>query len=143
MIALERSHYDDIVAHCQGEYPNEACGLVAGKDGVAVRVIPMRNADASPATYRFDAKEQFRVFGEMDDVGLDVYGIFHSHTHSEAFPSATDRDRAHMRDPESGDLVPWFPDSAYLILSLATSPPVLRGFRFEGAEIAEEEVTIQ
>ena len=132
MIQLERSHYDEIVAHCQGEYPNEACGLVAGKEGIAVRVIPMRNADASPATYRLDAKEQFRVFEEMDDDGLDVYGIFHSHTHSEAFPSGTDRRQA------------LYPEAHYLILSLQDrSAPLLRGFRILDGEVTEEDVMIR
>jgi proteasome lid subunit RPN8/RPN11 len=131
VIALERSHYDEIVAHCQGEYPNEACGLVAGKEGIAVRVIPMRNADASPATYRFDAKEQFRVFDEMDDEGLEVFGIFHSHTHSEASPSPTDRRQA------------FYPEAHYLILSLEDrSAPLLRGFRILEGEVTEEDVMI-
>ena len=131
MIQLERSHYDEIVAHCQGEYQNEACGLVAGKEGIAVRVIPMRNADASPATYRLDAEEQFRVFEEMDDDGQDVYGIFHSHTHSEAYPSATDRRQA------------LYPEAHYLILSLQDrSTPLLRGFRILDGEVTEEDVMI-
>lgn len=131
MIALERSHYDEIVAHCQGEFPNEACGLVAGKEGIAVRVVPMRNADASPATYRFDPKEQFRVFDEMDDEGLDVYGIFHSHTHSEAYPSPTDRRQA------------FYPEAHYLILSLEDrSVPQLRGFRILEGVVTEEDVMI-
>jgi len=131
VIQLERSHYDEIVAHCQGEYPNEACGLVAGKEGIAVRVIPMRNADASPATYRLDAEEQFRVFEEMDDDGQDVYGIFHSHTHSEAYPSATDRRQA------------LYPEAHYLILSLQDrTAPLLRGFRILDGEVTEEDVMI-
>lgn len=131
MIALERSHYDEIVAHCQGDYPNEACGLVAGKEGLAVRVIPMRNADASPATYRFDAEEQFRVFDEMDDEGLEVHAIFHSHTHSEAYPSPTDRRQA------------FYPEAHYLILSLEDrSTPQLRGFRILDGEVTEEDVMI-
>jgi proteasome lid subunit RPN8/RPN11 len=131
VIQLERSHYDEIVAHCQGEYPNEACGLVAGKETIAVRVIPMRNADASPATYRLDAKEQFRVFEEMDDEGQDVYAIFHSHTHSEAYPSATDRRQA------------LYPEAHYLILSLQDrTAPQLRGFRILDGEVTEEDVMI-
>lgn len=131
MIELDRSQYDEIVAHCQAEYPNEACGLVAGKEDVAVRVIPMRNADASPATYRLDAEEQFRVFDEMDAEGQDVWGIFHSHTHSEAYPSATDRRQA------------LYPEAHYLILTLQDrSAPRLRGFRILDGEVTEEDVMI-
>jgi proteasome lid subunit RPN8/RPN11 len=131
VIELDRSQYEEIVAHCQAEYPNEACGLVAAKEGVAARVIAMRNADASPATYRLDAEEQFRVFAELDDDGLDLYGIFHSHTHSEAYPSATDRRQA------------LYPEAHYLILSLRDrSAPELRGFRILDGEVTEEDVMI-
>jgi proteasome lid subunit RPN8/RPN11 len=91
----------------------------------------MRNADASPATYRLDAKEQFRVFEEMDDDGQGVYAIFHSHTHSEAYPSATDRRQA------------LYPEAHYLILSLEDrSAPRLRGFRILDGEVTEEDVMI-
>jgi proteasome lid subunit RPN8/RPN11 len=131
VIELDRSHLDEIVAHCQREYPNEACGLVAGKEGIAFRVIPMRNADASPATYRLDPREQFRVFEEMDEQGLDVFGIFHSHTHSEAYPSPTDRRQA------------FYPEAHYLILSLRDrAAPQLRGFRILDGEVTEEDVMI-
>ncbi len=131
MIELDRLFFDEIVAHCQGEYPNEACGLVAGKEGIPVRSIPMRNADASPATYRFDPKEQFEVFENLDDEGLEAFGIFHSHTHSEAYPSPTDRRQA------------FYPDSYYLILSLQDrTRPVLRGFRILDGEVTEEDVMI-
>jgi proteasome lid subunit RPN8/RPN11 len=132
VIELDRSHLDEIVAHCQGEYPNEACGLVVGKEGIALRVIPMRNADASPATYRFDPDEQYRVFEEMDDEGLGVFGIFHSHTHSEAYPSPTDCRQA------------FYPEANYLILSLQDrAAPQLRGFRILDGEVTEEDVMIE
>jgi proteasome lid subunit RPN8/RPN11 len=132
VIELDRSHLHEIVAHCQGEYPNEACGLVAGKEGIALRVIPMRNADASPATYRLDPDEQYRVFEEMEEEGLEVFGIFHSHTHSEAYPSATDRRQA------------FYPEAHYLILSLQDrAAPQLRGFRILDGEVTEEDVMIE
>jgi proteasome lid subunit RPN8/RPN11 len=132
VIELDRSLLDEIVAHCQGEYPNEACGLVAGKEGIALGVIPMRNADVSPATYRFDPDEQYRVFEEMEEEGLGVFGIFHSHTHSEAYPSATDRRQA------------FYPEAHYLILSLQDrAAPQLRGFRILDGEVTEEDVMIE
>jgi [CysO sulfur-carrier protein]-S-L-cysteine hydrolase len=131
VIQFDDSFFDEIVAHCQGEYPNEACGLLAGKEGIPVRVIPMRNADASPATYRLDPEEQYRVFEELDTDGLDVFGIFHSHTHSEAYPSPTDRRQA------------FYPEAHYLILSLQDrSKPALRGFRILDGEVTEEDVMI-
>jgi proteasome lid subunit RPN8/RPN11 len=131
VIQLERRFFDEIVAHCQGEYPNEACGLVAGKEGIPVRVIPMRNADASPGTYRLEPTEQLRVFEEIEDEGQEMFAIFHSHTHSEAYPSPTDRRQA------------FYPEARYLILSLQDrSGPALRGFRILDGEVTEEDVMI-
>ncbi|MDP9341923.1 MAG: M67 family metallopeptidase [Actinomycetota bacterium] len=132
MIQLERSFHDEIVQQALEEYPNEACGLIAAKEGTPVRVYRMRNADASPATYRLDPKEQLRVFDEIEDEGLELYAIYHSHTHSEAYPSETDRRQA------------FYPESYYLVLSLADRDnPVLRGFRISDGEVTEEEVRIE
>jgi [CysO sulfur-carrier protein]-S-L-cysteine hydrolase len=142
VIELDRAFHDEIVEQALDEIPNEACGVIAGKDGRAVRVYRMRNADGSPVTYRFDAKEQFRVMNELEDEGLDLWAIYHSHTHTEAFPSATDRARAHWEDPQTGEPQALFPGTRYLIVSLKESPPHLRGFRFVEGEPVEEEVRI-
>jgi [CysO sulfur-carrier protein]-S-L-cysteine hydrolase len=91
----------------------------------------MRNADASPATYRLDGKEQLQVFEELDQKGWDLWAIYHSHTHSEAYPSETDVKLA------------FYPEAHYLLLSLADrNRPVLRSFRIDDGEVAEEELTI-
>jgi [CysO sulfur-carrier protein]-S-L-cysteine hydrolase len=142
VIELDRGFYEEIVAQARAEVPNEACGLIAGKEGVPVRLYPMRNADESPTTYRFDPKEQYRAMTEIEDEGLEIYAIYHSHTHTEAFPSATDRARAHREDPGSGELMAWFPGTRYLIVSVAEERPVLRAFTFEDGKPVEEEVRI-
>ena len=142
MIELDRAFFEQIVEQARSELPNEACGVIAGRDGRAVRVCPMRNVDESPLTYRLDAKEQYRVMSEIEDAGLDLWAIYHSHTRTEAYPSATDRARAHWEDPSSGELVPTYPGTRYLILSLRDEEPVLRAFRFEDGEPVEEEVRI-
>jgi proteasome lid subunit RPN8/RPN11 len=143
VIELERGMFDEIVLHARAELPNEACGLIAGKEGVPFRVYPMRNADLSPVTYRFDPMEQYRVMTELEEEGLDIFAIYHSHTHTEAFPSPTDRGRAHWKDPRTGEPAPIFPGTRYLILSLAEQQPVVRGFTFDGGEPVEEDVTIE
>lgn len=131
MIELDRAFFAEMVVHGLREFPNECCGLVAGKDGVPVKVFPMRNADASPVTYRLDPKEQLRVFGEIDDEGLDLFAIYHSHTHSEAYPSEIDRRQA------------FYPEARYLVLSLSDREnPVIRAFRIEDGEVTEEELSI-
>jgi proteasome lid subunit RPN8/RPN11 len=98
---------------------------------VPVKVYAMTNADASPATYRLDGKEQLTVFNELDDRGWDLWAIYHSHTHSAAYPSATDRRQA------------FYPDSRYLVLSLEDrDAPVLRSFFIHDGEVEEEELIV-
>jgi proteasome lid subunit RPN8/RPN11 len=131
MIELDTVLFKEMVLHGLREFPNEACGLLAGKEGRAVKVFAMRNADASPATYRLDPKEQLRVFDEIDDAGWDLFAIFHTHTHSEAYPSETDRRQA------------FYPDAYYLVISLQDrGDPLVRAFRIEDGEVTEEELTI-
>ncbi len=143
MIELSADMKREMVEHALREYPNEACGLLAGApvnvDGnddtravAAVSFYPMVNADASPVTYRLDPKEQLKVFNEVDAQGLDLVGIFHSHTHSDAVPSETDRRQA------------FYPDAHYLLVSLSDrSNPVLRGYTIRDGEIREQEVRIR
>ena len=129
---LDRVFFEEMVEHGMAGFPNEACGLLAGKEGRPVRFFPMRNSDASPVTYRLDPMEQLEVFDEMDDQGWELLGIFHTHTHSEAFPSETDRQQA------------FYPEASYLVMSLADrSNPVLRSFRIDEENgVAEEELVI-
>jgi [CysO sulfur-carrier protein]-S-L-cysteine hydrolase len=143
MIELSKPMFDDIVAHARAGLPNEACGVLAGLDGRPARVYPMRNAEDSPFVYRFDEREQLEVFTEIERKGWDLLGLFHSHTHTEAYPSPTDRAHAHWKDPVSGEETPAYPGTRYLILSLAGEEPVLRAFRFEGGEPVEEEVRVR
>ena len=131
MAELDGVFYKEIVEQSLREFPNEACGVIAAEAGVPVRVYPMVNADASPTTYRLDAKEQLRVFDELDDRGWDLWAIYHSHTHTEAYPSKTDRSQA------------FYPDSRYLVLSLQDrDAPVLRSFFIRDGEVEEEEMTV-
>lgn len=131
MLRIDDVLFKEMAEHGLREFPNEACGLLAGRDGEPVRFFAMRNLDASPVSYRLDPKEQLHVFDAMDDEGLDLLGIFHTHTHSEAYPSETDTKLA------------FYPDAYYLVMSLSDREhPVLRAFRILEGEITEEELKI-
>jgi proteasome lid subunit RPN8/RPN11 len=131
MLRIDHDQYDALVAHARAGYPNEACALLAGRDGTAERVYALPNAEASPTFYVVDAKVQLRVMTEMDDLGLDLVGIFHSHVATEAYPSRTDVELAA------------YPDAAYLILSLADQDaPVLRAFRIRDGQVADERLEV-
>ena len=131
MSELDSVFVKEIVEQGLREFPNECCGVIAAADAVPVKAFQMRNADASPATYRLDGKEQLRVFDEIDEQGWELWAIYHSHTHSEAYPSETDIKLA------------FYPEARYIVVSLADrEEPVIRSFFITEGEVTEEELTI-
>ena len=130
MLELPRAMLDEIVAHARRDHPDEACGVVAGKDGRATRVIPMQNAERSPTFYRFDSKEQLQVWRSMDDADEVPFVIYHSHTATEAHPSRTDIGLASE------------PDAHYLLVSTRSEQDEVRSFRIVDGQVTEEPVTV-
>lgn len=129
-VKLPKDFADAIVEQARSEHPNEACGLLAGRfadgDIDVTHHFPMTNAERSPVIYRMEPAEQLRVFNEIDREGLDLVGIYHSHTRSPAYPSSTDVSLA------------YYPDAAYLIVSLAdVENPELRGFSIRDGKVTE------
>jgi [CysO sulfur-carrier protein]-S-L-cysteine hydrolase len=116
-LVIPREVYEGMVEHCVEGVPNEACGFLGGRDGAAERLYPLTNAAASPVFYRPDDREMLAALKDMDDGGLDVVSIFHSHVATAAYPSPTDIREAH------------YPDAVYVIVSLADrEKPYAAGF---------------
>jgi proteasome lid subunit RPN8/RPN11 len=120
----------ELVDHARAGAPNEACGILAGDrpaedGGMPTRLVPLRNAAASPYRYLIDAEEQLAVMLQIEDAGEVIWGIFHSHVASPAEPSATDVGLA------------FYPDAVYLICSLAAEEPVIRGWTIRDGRPSE------
>jgi proteasome lid subunit RPN8/RPN11 len=133
MLTLDRETYDAIVAHARADHPDEACGLVALKDGRPTRVIPMTNVERSPTFYVMDSGELFRAFRSMRDNGEDdeEFVIYHSHTATEAYPSRTDV------------AIAAYPDAHYVLVSTRSPDEVeLRSYRIVDGVVTEEEVSV-
>jgi [CysO sulfur-carrier protein]-S-L-cysteine hydrolase len=75
-----------LVEHAEAELPNEACGLLVLRDGVAERLVPGRNRAASP--YRFELEVDPETWF-LEDEGYEL-AVFHSHPASPPRPSRTD-----------------------------------------------------
>ena len=110
--------------------------MLGAKAGETVKVFKMANAAHSPVRYSLEPSEQLAVYNTLDEQGWDLGGVFHSHTHTEAYPSPTDVRLASE-------------DVPYVIVSLATEPAEIRAFRIiksewgaEDGEILEIPVTI-
>jgi proteasome lid subunit RPN8/RPN11 len=112
----------ELEAHADAEAPNEACGYIAFRNGVAERLVPAENAAASP--YRFDmrAKDPALVI-ELEDQGYEL-AIFHSHPTDKAEPSRTDIANIGL-----------YEGKPYLILSRPTGE--LRAWRIAGGGVEE------
>jgi proteasome lid subunit RPN8/RPN11 len=135
VLQIARAQVEAMIEHARQEFPNECCGLLAGRQGRVEVVLRGQNLDQSPYTYRLDPQEQLRFFKEIDARGLDLLGIYHSHTQSAAYPSRTDVAKA------------YYPDAAYVIVSLTNRDAAgdtvdVRAFRIRDGVIAEEELTV-
>jgi proteasome lid subunit RPN8/RPN11 len=134
-VQLPRSLADELIAHAVADLPNECCGMIGGRDGVATTVHRATNTEASPFMYVMDPREQLAVMDAIDDAGDDLVAIYHSHTRSAAYPSRTDVELA------------FFGQTLYVIVSLADpDAPEIRAFRLrrdQPPEAAITEVTIE
>ena len=110
----------ELRAHAEAEAPNEACGLLAFRDGVAERYIRGRNAAASP--YRFELEVDPESWF-LEDEGYEL-AVFHSHLSSPPRPSRTDVENIGL-----------WQGRPYLILSAGTGD--LAAFTIEDGRIAQ------
>jgi [CysO sulfur-carrier protein]-S-L-cysteine hydrolase len=123
---LDQATFDALVEHARSDFPFEVCGLLAGQDGSVVKHFPIPNAARSMTYYSMDPKPMLHAMNFIDDQDWDLLAIYHSHTHTEAFPSPTDVELA------------FYPDAIYLIISLQDpEAPVIRGFGIKDGTITE------
>ena len=137
MLNVPSSELEAMHRHALEGYPYEACGLLVGEPSSSkvVRFVPCTNVAESARVYTIDPKEHLRAELAAERDGLEVIGVMHSHTHSEAYPSPTDV--AQAVDPG------WH----YVIVTLKRETPEARSFHIDAArpeneQIAEEEIRI-
>jgi len=142
VLTIPRQILDEMVAHARALDPFECCGLLAGKDGKVTQHYRITNTVAKDAqaaqvfdaasvkqlsslsettraevAYFMDPKEMLAAFKDMRSRDIDLAVIYHSHTHSPAYPSMTDIGLA------------YYPDAAYVIISLEDKArPDVRAF---------------
>jgi len=117
-----------MIGHAYDGYPLEACGLLVGTGSTVHRFVACTNESASARVYSIPGRELLRAERAAEDDGLAVIGVFHSHTHSEPYPSPTDIGQA----PD--------PDWHYVIVSLKREAPETRSYRIVDGTVTEEPV---
>jgi [CysO sulfur-carrier protein]-S-L-cysteine hydrolase len=128
---LDRETVDALIAHARSDFPYEVCGLLAGEHGTFRKRYPIDNSARSMTFYNMEPTQLLRAMRDLEDRGWDLLAIYHSHTHTEAFPSATDVELA------------FYPEAVYLIISLQDpDEPVLRGFDIADGRITERVLTV-
>lgn len=134
-LLLDRRAHEAMIAHALDGYPFEACGLLGGVPGDQriAAFSPARNDDSSARTYSIGAEGFAAAETAFAARGLEIVGVMHSHTHTDAYPSPTDVDRA-----DNPFLAGW----KYVIVSLRDEVPVLRSYVLDGREIIEELVEL-
>lgn len=132
MLIVKKEFFDLIIKHCLKEFPNEACGLLAGKEGKVEKLYETLNVDKSPESFLMEPKEQLKITKEIRNLGLEMIGIYHSHVASEAYPSEHDLQLA------------FYPEVSYAIVTLKDkNNPKIRSFKIVEGRISEEEVKIE
>lgn len=131
MLSITKECKNKLVEYSKKEFPNEACGILAGKDGKIEKFYPVSNTDESAETFLMDSKEQLQVMKEIRNLGLEMVGIYHSHLETEAYPSPHDVKLA------------YYSEASYVIVSIKDKDnPSIRSFKIVEGNISEEEVKI-
>jgi [CysO sulfur-carrier protein]-S-L-cysteine hydrolase len=133
VLRLSQDAYARMVGHCYDGLPYEACGLLGGDPVTAKATLcyPTANAAGSARVYTVEPRDHLRADRDAEGQGLELIGVFHSHTHTDAYPSKTDVDQA----PDPG----WH----YVLVSLRDIAPVVRSYRIVNGKIAEESVVLE
>ena len=122
--------YQQIVRQALAEAPNECCGMIATRDGEALAVYPAVNRAASPLRYEIDGAEQYQIQMAIEDAGLDLGAIYHSHTRSDPYPSQTDINLA------------FYPGALYVIVGVAGRDAEVRAYTIRDGQVANAELTV-
>jgi proteasome lid subunit RPN8/RPN11 len=130
-LVLDRATFDALVAHAWSDFPYEVCGLLGLRADGTAEVLPVANADRSMRYYVMDARELLRAMRRIEDEQLGLV-IYHSHTHTRAYPSETDVRLAA------------YPEALYAIVTLQDrDDPALRAFTIRDGVIAEVPVRVR
>lgn len=129
-IRFTAGQYQQMIESVQRVYPEEGCGILAGKDTTVEYVLPVENELHLPTRFLMKAEDQLKVFLELDRKNIDMIGIYHSHPHGPDHPSETDVNEN------------YYPESAYLICSKNDEGWFVRAFRFDRSKFSPIQIII-
>ena len=129
-LVLDTATFAALVEHARSDFPYEVCGFLGVAGDGAVTHLPVTNAERSMTYYAMEPRELLRAVRTIEDEGWGMV-IYHSHTHTQAFPSATDVRLAA------------YPEALYLIVTLQDRDrPEARAFSILDGTITEVPVRL-
>ena len=135
MLRLSTTVYQRMVAHCYDGLPLEACGLLAAHPTTASpkaeACYPCRNEAQSAKLYAIGI-DYLHAERDAEAKGLEIVGVFHSHTHTDPYPSPTDIANAAVD-----------PSLHYVIVSLRDESPMVRSYRIVDGAVTEESLVVE
>jgi proteasome lid subunit RPN8/RPN11 len=129
-LTIRQEHWLEMRSDVENRFPNEACGLVGGKDRCSVKVYPIKNILTSPTRFRLDPQQQLEAMLSMEELGLEMVAIYHSHPAGPSHPSIRDIAEAA------------YPDAANLIWYLDGEDWCCRGFTIKAGQMKEMKLEI-
>ena len=120
-----------MISHALEADPEECCGVLIGDDDKAEQARRIRNAHSEPIRrYEMPPMDLMRAESEAEAKGRKIVAIYHSHTHTQAYPSQTDVNNA---------VQSWWTEPYYVLISLVEKTrPIVRAFRIsDDASVTE------
>lgn len=120
-----------MISHALESDPEECCGVLIGSDDKAEEARRIQNAHPEPIRrYEMPPLELMRAESDAEAKGRKIVAIYHSHTHTQAYPSQTDVNNA---------VQSWWTEPYYVLVSLVEKTrPIVRAFRIsEDATVTE------
>jgi proteasome lid subunit RPN8/RPN11 len=129
-ITLNQAHWDAMLNDVVSRLPEEACGIIAGVDGVSLAVFPINNALHSSNTYRMQPEEQLKAMLTIENQEWDLLAIYHSHPQGPSYPSSSDIALAS------------YPEATHLIWSLHLGNWTCQGYSIRNGQVSPVNINI-
>ncbi len=134
MLRITAKVLEEMFDHCKEEREktgNEACGYLAGKNGLITRAFQIPNDAQSPTFYEMNSGGQLKCQKEIRLEGLEHLANYHSHVATQAYPSKRDIDNATQTQE--------YFDGYYVVVTLENSMPQAKAFIIRDGSVLQEE----
>ena len=90
MLTIKKVHWQAMRQDVIDKNPEEACGILAGRNTKSQMLYIVTNELHSPIRFHMSPEEQLAALMDIDECGFEMLAIYHSHPAGPARPSPTD-----------------------------------------------------